>query len=257
MGGAILTKLRIEVKERCIGYDELIPGARPGAVGPAFGSPPVSAILPRLVFLGMVLDAMNAVAEIQEFLLCPTPAAWIERARGELPTLLVDHANCEKKAAGTALNLMFRYVDRIELLNKMSRLAREELRHFEQVLGFMKKRGIAYGPLSSSRYAQSLRARARTSEPGRLIDTLIIGAIIEARSCERFAALAPHLNEPLADFYQSLLKSESRHYQDYLNLARLYAQEDIGARVREFLELEADLISSPDSQFRFHSGAPA
>ncbi len=199
---------------------------------------------------------MNAVAEIQSFLLCPTPDAWVQRATRELPILLIDHANCEKKAAGTALNLMFRYVDRLELLGKMSRLAREELRHFEQVLGFMKKRGVEYLPVSSSRYAQGLRKEVRTSEPGRLVDTLIVGAIIEARSCERFACLAPHLDEELGAFYVSLLKSESRHYQDYLKLARQYSSEDIEPRVQEFLAIEAELIESPDEEFRFHSGVP-
>lgn len=212
---------------------------------------------PEFLTISGAIDVMSAVAEIQSFLHCSTPAAWIERATQELPVLLIDHANCEKKAAGTALNLMFRYVDRLDLLNKMSRLAREELRHFEQVLGFMKKRGIEYLPVSSSRYAQGLRKEVRTSEPGRLVDTLIVGAIIEARSCERFASLAPHLDGELGEFYVSLLKSESRHYQDYLKLARQYSSEDIEQRVQEFLAIEADLIQSPDSEFRFHSGVPA
>ena len=201
-------------------------------------------------------NLMNAVAEIRAFLGCATPDAWIEQAVKQIPTLLIDHANCEKKAAGTALNLMFRYVDKLDLLNKMSRLAREELRHFEQVLGFMKKRGIAYAPLPSARYAQGLRKPARTSEPGRLVDILIIGAIIEARSCERFASLAPHLDAELGEFYLSLLKSESRHYRDYLTLAEKYAGEDISERVRVFLAVEADLIQTPDPDFRFHSGVP-
>ena len=200
---------------------------------------------------------MSALAEIEQFLLCSTPDAWIERAKQELPILLIDHANCEKKAAGTALNLMFRYVDKLNLLSKMSKLAREELRHFEQVLGFLKKRQIEYIHVTPARYAQGLRQHARTAEPGRLVDTLIIGAIIEARSCERFARLAPHLDEQLGEFYVSLLKSESRHYRDYLTLAESYAEEDISERVALFLGVEAELIQSPDSEFRFHSGVPA
>lgn len=201
---------------------------------------------------------MDALTDIHQFLGCPTPTRWIETARqpDSLPLLLIDHAHCEKKAASTAMNLMFRYVDRADLLNKMSRLAREELIHFEQCLALMDSRGIAYGHLSPSRYAGGLRTEVRTSEPGRLIDLLIIGAFIEARSCERFAALAPFLDEELARFYRSLLKSEGRHYQDYLTLAQEYAGEPIEERVAFFREREQQLITSPDSEFRFHSGVP-
>jgi len=201
---------------------------------------------------------MDALNEILAFLACPTPRGWIEQAaRSEsLPILLIDHAHCEKKAASTAMNLMFRYVDRSDLLNKMSRLAREELIHFEQCLSLMEARGIRYGHLSPSRYAAGLRQAVRTSEPGRLIDLLIIGAFIEARSCERFAALAPYLDEELAKFYRSLLKSEGRHYQDYLGLAQAYAGEPIDERVAYFRTLEQSLIEAPDTEFRFHSGAP-
>lgn len=201
---------------------------------------------------------MDALTEIRQFLACPTPDAWIQLARQaeSLPTLLIDHAHCEKKAASTAMNLMFRYVDRTDLLNRMSRLAREELIHFEQCLGLMEARGIRYDHLSPSRYASGMRAQVRTSEPGRLIDLLIIGAFIEARSCERFAALAPFLDEELARFYRSLLKSEGRHYQDYLTLAREYAGEPIDERVAFFRQLEQQLIESADETFRFHSGVP-
>lgn len=201
---------------------------------------------------------MDALTEIREFLACPTPDGWIDIAArpDSLPVLLIDHAHCEKKAASTAMNLMFRYVDRSDLLNKMSRLAREELIHFEQCLALMDGRGIEYGHLSPSRYAAGLRAEVRTSEPGRLIDLLIIGAFIEARSCERFAALAPFLDQELAKFYRSLLKSEGRHYQDYLSLARDYAGEPIDERVAFFRQLEQRLVETPDSEFRFHSGTP-
>ncbi|GGY64442.1 tRNA-(ms[2]io[6]A)-hydroxylase [Marinobacter zhanjiangensis] len=168
--------------------------------------------------------------------------------------MLIDHAHCEKKAASTALSLMYRYVDNHDLLNKMSRLAREELRHFEQVLAIMKKRGVAYGHLSPARYAAGLRKLVRPEDPGRLVDVLIVGAIIEARSCERFAMLAPHLDDTLADFYNSLLKSEARHYQDYLKLARQANGGPVEDRVGEFLAVERELIEEPDSEFRFHSG---
>ncbi|WP_226704405.1 tRNA-(ms[2]io[6]A)-hydroxylase [Microbulbifer elongatus] len=196
------------------------------------------------------------LSAIHEFLLCRTPDAWIDAALAEPELMLVDHANCEKKAAGTALNLMFRYLDNFDLLNKMSRLAREELRHFEQVIGIMQKRGIAYPHLTASRYAAGLRGEVRSAEPGRLIDTLICGAIIEARSCERFARIAPHLDEELQKFYFSLLKSEARHFRDYLTLAQNASEDDIGPRVRALLEVERELVEGGDGEFRFHSGVP-
>ena len=194
------------------------------------------------------------VAEIHNFLLCPTPKEWLQTAVKNLDLLLIDHANCEKKAASTALNLIYRYVDNFALLNKMSKLAREELRHFEQVISIMRKRDIAYLQLSASNYAAELRSGVRTSEPGKLVDTLIVGAIIEARSCERFSALAPLLDEEQKIFYLSLLKSEARHYQDYIHLARQAAIGGIDERIQLFLEREKQLIEGNDTEFRFHSG---
>jgi|TARA_B100000519_G_scaffold201793_1_gene218346 tRNA-(ms[2]io[6]A)-hydroxylase len=196
----------------------------------------------------------DALQEIHNFLPCRTPQQWIENALANQDLMLIDHAHCEKKAASTALSLMYRYVDNTDLLNKMSRLAREELRHFEQVLAIMKKRGVDYCHLTPARYAAGLRQEVRSEDPGRLVDVLIVGAIIEARSCERFAALAPFLDEKLADFYTSLLKSEARHYQDYLTLAEQAAGEPIAARAEDFLALERALIEDPDQEFRFHSG---
>lgn len=195
---------------------------------------------------------------IEEFLLCRTPDAWIQQALQYPDILLIDHANCEKKAASTALNLMYRYVDNFELLNKMSRLAREELRHFEQVLAIMQRRKIPYRHITASRYAAELRQHVRSADPEKLVDTLIVGAIIEARSCERFASLAPHLDDELQKFYESLLKSEARHFQDYLSLAKKAAGgQSIDERVRFFLELERELVEAPDAEFRFHSGVIA
>lgn len=199
-------------------------------------------------------DLNVAIAEIQGFLPCATPVQWIDNALANQSLMLIDHAHCEKKAASTALSLMYRYVDNTDLLNKMSRLAREELRHFEQVLAIMKKRGIDYGHLSPARYAAGLREQVRSEDPGRLVDVLIVGAIIEARSCERFAALAPHLDDTLADFYNGLLKSEARHYRDYLTLAEQANGGQVDERVGDFLAVEKRLIEEPDSEFRFHSG---
>ena len=200
------------------------------------------------------------LAPLRAFLPCATPQAWIDvAARPEnLPTLLVDHANCEKKAASTALNLMYRYVEHPPLLHKLSRLAREELRHFEQVLAIIEKRSIPYPQLSAARYASGLRELVAKPEPLRLVDTLLIGAIIEARSCERFAALLPVLDEELARFYASLLRSEARHFQDYLTLAEtLVPGADVQARLQPLLAREKELIESEDREFRFHSGVVA
>ena len=198
------------------------------------------------------------LAEINVFLGTPTPDSWINHATQHMAVLLTDHANCEKKAAGTAMNLIFRYVDKPDLLQKMSRLAREELRHFEQVLLIMKKRNIEYNHLSPGRYAAGMRELVRNHEPVRLVDTLVVGAFIEARSCERFAAIAPYLDAELKKFYLSLLKAESRHYQDYLRLAHRYGDaDDIQDTISKVRERENSLIVSPDDEFRFHSGVPA
>lgn len=192
-----------------------------------------------------------------DFLACATPQKWIEAALKQQQVLLIDHKNCEWKAAATAFHLMGKHATKLDLVNKMSRLAREELVHMEQVLRILKKRNIALVSVSASRYASSLRELVRAQEPYRLTDTLVIGAFIECRSCERFAALAPHLDEELGTFYGGLLKSESRHFQDYLKLAYTYGERaDVDAAVERVRALEAELISSPDREFRFHSGCP-
>lgn len=197
---------------------------------------------------------MTDISHIHDFLYCETPRAWIDDALNNIDLLLIDHANCEKKAASTAMNLMYRYVDNHELLNKMSRLAREELRHFEQVMAIMKKRKVGYPHIEAAHYAGQLRKPIRTSEPHRLVDILVVGAIIEARSCERFAKLAPFLDEDLKKFYLSLLKSEARHYEDYLALAKKAAGKPIDDRLEVFLELEKEIILQKSAEFRFHSG---
>ncbi len=196
------------------------------------------------------------LAEINDFLGCETPHSWVERALQEQEILLIDHANCEKKAASTAMNLLYKHIEREDLLKKMSQLAREELLHFEQVVNIMKERGIQYRHVSSSRYASGMRDAVRKGGTEELIDVLIVGAFIEARSCERFAKLAPFLDAKLEKFYRSLLRSEGRHYQDYLALAAQYSSEPIDERVQMFRELERGLIETPDEEFRFHSGMP-
>ena len=142
------------------------------------------------------------------------------------------------------------------LIDKMVLLIKEELHHFYQVLSLIQGRNIPCDAIAAGRYAQGLLAHARTHEPATLVDKLICGAYIEARSCERFAKLAPHLDDQLNKFYVSLLRSEARHYEDYLSLAQTVAHEDISTRVRFFGEVEAELITSPDNDFKFHSGLP-
>lgn len=189
-----------------------------------------------------------------------TPAAWLEAAQREWQLLLLDHANCEKKAASTALAFLFTYPEDRPLTRQLSRLAREELRHFEQVEKLMATLGVEHRRLAPSRYASGLRRHVAAEEPARKLDLLVIGALIEARSAERFTALAPRLQSPLADLYAGLAESETRHGGLYLDLASRHAEAhglDLDARIDHFAPLEADLITAADSDFRFHSGPPA
>lgn len=143
-----------------------------------------------------------------------------------------------------------------EMIDKMVLLIKEELHHFYQVAEIIQRENITYHPVNASRYAKGMFKHVKTFEPDALIDKLIIGAFIEARSCERFAKLAPHLPDDIGRFYLSLLRSEARHYQDYLALAQQIAKKDITSRIQYFAEIEAELIQSVDTDFKFHSGAP-
>lgn len=197
-------------------------------------------------------------AAIEAFLGAPTPERWLALAsRPESEALLLlDHANCEKKAAATALSMLFRYEAVADLGARMSRLAREELRHYEQVQALLARRGIEPRPISASRYAAGLRSAVRTRDPDRLVDLLVCGAFVEARSAERFARLAPRLDPELRRFYERLLASEARHFEVYLTLAEGLGTSDVPARVEHFRALEAGLVTEPDDDFRFHSGSP-
>ncbi|WP_410211294.1 tRNA-(ms[2]io[6]A)-hydroxylase [Aquirhabdus sp.] len=203
---------------------------------------------------------VDLLKPIYDFLACRTPQAWIDVACQNIPLLLQDHANCEKKAAGTAMNLMFRYGAHTELQVKLAQLVREEMLHYEQVIEIMRQHGQVWEAVSASRYALGLRKHIRTHEPAALVDVLIVGAFVEARSCERFAALAPYVEERLAKFYRYLLKSESRHFEDYLTLARTLVEDSerisIDERIVLFREVERELIESTDTEIRFHSGVP-
>lgn len=189
----------------------------------------------------------------------PTPQAWIERALLEenRRILLIDQANCEKKAASTAISLSYRYVEDSRMLLKLSRIAREELRHFEYVIQEMNKLQISYEQLTASRYAKALHSWVRTHEPAKLIDTLLVCAFIEARSCERLACLQEKVGDELQRLYARLFESESRHFLIYLELAQKYGKNEIESRLFELAEFESDLVVSEDQTFRFHSGVPA
>ena len=195
--------------------------------------------------------------DIHAFLGTETPDAWVAAALRHQDILLIDHKNCEYKAASNAINLMAKYQDREPIANAMSRLAREELAHYERVMKIIRKRDIPLLPLSASRYAAGLRKLVRRSEPGMMTDILLISAFIEARSCERFGAVAPHLDAELREFYSGLLKSEARHFQGYIKLAYLYGDaSDIARRIEAIRPVEQALIADPDTEFRFHSGVP-
>ena len=200
---------------------------------------------------------MSALADLDSgasILCAPTPAAWVEDALAHLPELLQDHANCEKKAASTALALMFAYPEDRPLGSALSRLAREELRHFEQVLRAMTLLGLPFARQRPGRYAQQLRRAARSSDPGRKLDLLLTGALIEARSAERFALLAPHLSPPLARLYADLAGAEARHFSLYVGFARAAAPQEWRARLEALALREAQLATEPDETLRFHSG---
>jgi len=194
--------------------------------------------------------------QIENFLLCRTPNAWLEEAPKQINTLLIDHAHCELKAANTALRLIFNYPHHHHLCVELSKLAREELLHFEKVMEIIKNRKLEFKHFTASRYASNLLKSARNNEPDKLIDILIIGGIIEARSCERFLSLLPYLDVELQLFYKNLVKSEARHFITYLNFAQALSKSDISKRVTHLLEKEAELITSPDPLYRFHSGTP-
>lgn len=194
---------------------------------------------------------------LNDFLQIKTSEAWLNYAANNIPLLLIDHAHCERKAAATAINFISKYPEKSELIAVMSPLAREELLHFEKVMHLMSEKNVSYVPLQPSEYATTLHKHV-TKRDGveRLCDQLIIGAIIEARSCERFNAIISIVDDQdIARFYSTLVKSEARHFEEYLRLAKLYGG-DISQRLNFFLSLENAFISKADDVFRFHSGIP-
>jgi tRNA-(ms[2]io[6]A)-hydroxylase len=196
------------------------------------------------------------MSEAAGILSAATPAAWVEAACLRWRELLNDHAQCEKKAASSALALMFAYPQDARLATQLSRLAREELRHFEQVQKLMVAQEVPFERQRPGRYAAGLRTLLRTADPGRKLDLLLTGALIEARSCERFGLLAPRLPGEVGSFYGQLARSEARHFEQYLELAQQSSPANWRQRLRELAGHEAQLATAPDSQLRFHSGPP-
>jgi tRNA 2-(methylsulfanyl)-N6-isopentenyladenosine37 hydroxylase len=184
----------------------------------------------------------------------PSSPAWLACALGAIDEVLVDHAHCEKKAASTAVSLLFRYPERAALLPVLSALAREELAHFEAMLGLLARRGVAYRRLTPSPYATELLAAVRVAEPERLVDLLLCCALIEARSCERMKLLADHVPDAdLADVYRGLLASEARHHQEYVDLATAVAPPGaVRARLAELAAHEARVVERVPPLARMH-----
>jgi tRNA-(ms[2]io[6]A)-hydroxylase len=172
-----------------------------------------------------------------------------------LDEILVDHAHCEKKAAGVAMNLLFSYVDRVELAREMTEIVNEELEHFRMVLDLLERRGIPFRKLAPSSYGQRLHERIRKQEPDRAVDRLLVAGLIEARSCERFSLLGDHVADPeLRDFYRGLFESEARHHATYVRLACGFAPEpQVRDRLHWLAAEEAAIIDEGDPVARMHS----
>ena len=185
----------------------------------------------------------------------PTSWAWVEQAITELSTILLDHSHCERKAAGVALNLMFRYPSYTQLVRQLTAIAREELEHFELVNQWLERLGIPLAPLSSPPYGAGLKAQIRRHEPERLLDCLLVSGLIEARSHERLGLLATHCpDRELAKFYEGLMASEARHYGIYWVLADTYFERDIVTqRLEELAVKESELLATLHPEPRIHS----
>jgi tRNA-(ms[2]io[6]A)-hydroxylase len=180
---------------------------------------------------------------------------WLDQVDRGLDDVLIDHAHCEKKAAGVAMNLLFSYVDHLPLARAMTEIVNEELDHFRQVLDLLERRGVPFRKLSPSSYGQRLHERIRREEPARAIDRLLVAGLIEARSCERFSLLADHVADlDLRNFYRSLFESEARHHSTYVRLACDFAEEEVVRQRLHWLAAEeAAIIAQGDTVPRMHS----
>ena len=184
-----------------------------------------------------------------------TAPRWFEQVAGHIDLLLIDHAHCEKKAAGAALNLIFAYVDRVELCRELSPIVVEELEHFQMVLDLLERRGIRFRRLPPSNYGRQLNDSISKQEPQKAIDRLLVAGLIEARSCERFGILREQLaDRELAKFYDDLFESEARHHSIYVRLAKLFGTEEVvHQRLEELAAAEAEIIARGDDVPRMHS----
>jgi tRNA 2-(methylsulfanyl)-N6-isopentenyladenosine37 hydroxylase len=197
---------------------------------------------------------MTATAKIN-FLQQPTSHAWIVQSIDRLDTILLDHSHCERKAASCALNFMFRYPSNSKLVRELTTIAKEELEHFELVNQWLEKRNIPLSPLNAPPYGSLLKAKIRPQESDRLLDSLLISALIEARSHERLGLLGEHCPEPeLAKFYRDLMASEARHYGVYWVLADTYFERTIvNQRLAELAAFESEILSNLHPEPRIHS----
>jgi tRNA 2-(methylsulfanyl)-N6-isopentenyladenosine37 hydroxylase len=184
----------------------------------------------------------------------PTPSQWASRAEPHIDTILLDQAHCEKRAASTALSFIFRYPDSPELVRTMTALCREELQHFAQVQDLLERRGVAYRALVPSSYAADLASHARRAEPGRLLDHLLVAALIEARSCERFELLGQAVAEgELSRYFLKLAEAEARHGEAYVGLAeRQFEAAAVASRLEELLSAEGRAAARCTSEPRLH-----
>ncbi len=184
-----------------------------------------------------------------------TDERWLHQVDANLDEILIDHAHCEKKAAGTALNLIFHYVEDIELCREMTEIVNEELEHFHLVIDLLAHRGVRFRRLKPSQYGRKLNDLVRKQEPQRAVDRLLVAGLIEARSCERFQALSEHVeDEELATFYRSLFESEARHHATYTRLAMHFAPEaEVMWRLDELAAAEAAIIAEGEELPRMHS----
>jgi len=184
-----------------------------------------------------------------------TESGWAARMLENFDEVLLDHAHCEKKAAGVAVRLIFQYPAFPFMMEPLSALAREELAHFEEVLGWLERRGLGFRRQKPSAYAGRLRRAVRTAEPERLLDLLLCGALIEARSCERLGLLADALGEdPLGRFYAGLRKAEARHHGLYVDLAcEVAGRAAVEARLPELADHEAEILDTAPREARLHS----
>ena len=184
-----------------------------------------------------------------------TSARWLQQVDDHLDQILIDHAHCERKAAGTAMNLIFAYVEHEALCREMVNIVNEELEHFELVLNLLKAREIQFRRLRPGHYGRRLNDLVRKQEPHRAVDRLLIAGLIEARSCERFDLLQQHVQDnELQAFYQSLFESEARHHTTYVRLAKTFADESIvNVRLDELANAEAEIIDEGDPLPRMHS----